>query len=142
MCDPRGVGVFEHIMITVGQDGGRGIPVTNRRILKEGRGGANNAAQTFIWIVEVSTDQIRAIWSGIGTGGRGRKGLRRCGRIFEGEEGKGRKVGQGVGNAHSAGGGHVYMVAAVGRSSGTNIESARGMNTPGWAGEGGFVCIA
>ena len=78
----------------------------------------------------------------IRAGGRGRKGLRRGGRIFEGEERKGRKVGQGVGNAHSTSCDHVCMVATVGRSGGTNVESAGGMDTPGWAGEGWFVCIA
>jgi hypothetical protein len=72
----------------------------------------------------------------IRAGGRGRKGLRRGGRIVEGEERKGRKVGQGVGNTHSTSGGHKHMVATVERSGGTNIESAGETDTPGWAGEG------
>jgi hypothetical protein len=48
--------MFEHVMATAGQDGGRGVPVSDSRKLKEGGGSASDAAHTFIWFVEPSTD--------------------------------------------------------------------------------------
>jgi hypothetical protein len=47
--------MFERVMATVGQDGGRGVPVSDSRKLKKRGGGAGDVAQTFIWFVEPST---------------------------------------------------------------------------------------
>jgi hypothetical protein len=43
-------------MAIVGQDGGRGVPVSDSRKLKEKGDSANDTAQTFIWFVEPSTN--------------------------------------------------------------------------------------
>ena len=56
MGDTRWVDIFEHVVITVGQDGGRCVPVADSRKLKEGGGSTSNTAQTFVWFVEPSTD--------------------------------------------------------------------------------------
>ena len=92
MGDTTGVYILEHIMISVCKEGRGSIPITDRRPFEEGGGGARNLAQPFVRLVEPSTYKVRSIWSGIGTGGRGRKGLRRQGRVFEMEKGKGGKV--------------------------------------------------
>ena len=92
MGDTTGVYILEHIVISVRKEGRGRITITDGRLFEEGGGGTRNLAQPFVRLVEPSTYKVRSIWSGIGTGGRGRKGLRRKGRVFEMEKRKGGEV--------------------------------------------------
>jgi hypothetical protein len=92
MRDTTGVYMFEHVVMSVRKEGRGSITITDRRLFEEGGGGARNLAQPFVRLVKPSTYKVRSIWSEIGTGGRGRKRLRRKGRVFEMEKRKGGEV--------------------------------------------------
>jgi hypothetical protein len=90
--DTTGVDVLKHVVIAVFKEGGGSITITNSRLFEEGGGSIRCLTQAFVRLVEPSTYKVRSIWSGIGTGGRGRKRLRRKGRVFEMENGEGGEV--------------------------------------------------
>lgn len=130
MSGAGAVDILEHIVVTVSKFGGGGITITNIWLLEEGRSRTRNLTQSLIGLVEPSPNEVGSIWSGVRSRGRRGKGLRRDGRIFEGKEGKGRKMREGVRNTHGTRGGHVNVVATIVGNSRTNIESTGGVCGP------------
>ena len=116
-----GVFVFEHVVVAIGQERGGGVAIANRREFKEGGCDTNDLAQTLVWFVEPSADQVRAVCGGVGAGRRGREGLRGDGGIFEVEER--RWVGSdGIRYACGRGCTDVHMVAAIVVYGGANVK--------------------